>query len=118
MTPGPPAHVVRLDGVGGVPLGVLEAVEYQEESIILDPGQTIVLYTDGITEALSPQGRMFGVEGIEISLIECTGAPDCVISHVTEALKAHESNVRPNDDQTIVVMKVHEKVSGTGDREA
>ena len=118
MTPGPPAHIVRLDAVGGVPLGVLEGVEYQEDSITLDPGQTIVLYTDGITEAFSPQGRMFGLEGIEKSLLECTGAPDCVISHVTEALKAHESSVRPNDDQTIVVMKVHERVSGTGNREA
>ena len=118
MSPGPPAQIEILDGAGGVPLGVVGDVEYQDESITLEAGQTIVLYTDGITEALSPAGRMFGVEGIEKSLIECTGAPDCVISHVTGALKAHEGNVRPNDDQTIVVLKVDENESGPCDCEA
>jgi len=110
MTPGQdgaPATVRRLDHSGGVPLGVIEGVTYDQESIVLEPGQSLVFYTDGITEALSPDGRMFGVAGIEHSLTECSGDPDCAISHITESLRVHEAGVRPNDDQTIVVMKVN-----------
>ncbi|MHC5113153.1 MAG: PP2C family protein-serine/threonine phosphatase [Planctomycetota bacterium] len=96
----------RLDAVGGVPLGVLDEVEYEETSITLEPGQTFVLYTDGITEAMAPDGRQFEVEGIERSLTECSGHPDCVIGHVTNALREHEAGRRPTDDQTLLVMRV------------
>ena len=94
----------RLDSVGGVPLGIIDDVPYETASIDLTPGQTLVLYTDGITEARCPEGHMFGIEGIERSLTTCTGEPDCVIHHITDALKDHERTVRPDDDQTIVVM--------------
>jgi phosphoserine phosphatase RsbU/P len=95
-----------LDAVGEVPLGIIPDVKYSESSVTLHPGQTLILYTDGITEAKRPGGEMFGVEGIERSLIHCSGAPLCAISHITDALKEHQINVRPNDDQTVVVMQV------------
>jgi phosphoserine phosphatase RsbU/P len=95
-----------LDAVGEVPLGIISDVKYSESSVTLHPGQTLILYTDGITEAKRPGGDMFGVEGIERSLIHCSGAPDCAISHISEALKEHQLDVRPNDDQTVVVMQV------------
>ena len=98
--------MAHLDRVGGIPLGILEDVSYEEASIDLEPGQTLLLYTDGITEAASPAGDMFGVAGIEASLTECTGEPECAITHITETLKKHEDEVRPDDDQTIVVMRV------------
>jgi sigma-B regulation protein RsbU (phosphoserine phosphatase) len=96
----------QLDAVGEIPLGIMDDVQYSEASVILRPGQTLILYTDGITEAKRPGGEMFGVEGIERSLLHCSGAPDCAISHITEALKEHQLNIRPNDDQTVVVMQV------------
>ncbi|HEV8606416.1 MAG TPA: PP2C family protein-serine/threonine phosphatase [Tepidisphaeraceae bacterium] len=96
----------QLDAVGEIPLGIMDDVQYSESSVILHPGQTLILYTDGITEAKRPGGEMFGVEGIERSLIHCSGAPECAISHITEALKEHQVNIRPNDDQTVVVMQV------------
>ena len=105
-TEGPPVTLERLETVGGMPLGVMYGVEYENQAVELQPGQTLVYYSDGITEALSPKGRMFGVQGIERSLTECTGEPDCVINHITDTLKEHEKGVRPNDDQTIVVMRV------------
>ncbi len=100
--------MARLDANGGIPLGIMEDVSYEETAITLVGGETLVLYTDGITEALSPEGRMFGVEGIEGSLAECTGYPQCAIGHITTTLKEHESGVRPGDDQTLVVMRVED----------
>lgn len=98
--------MVRLEGEGGLPLGIIDNADYEDAAIDLDSGQTIVFYTDGITEAASPDGTQFGVEGIERSLTTCTGDPDCVINHVTSALLEHEAGKRPNDDQTLVVFRV------------
>lgn len=99
---------VQLKGVGGIPLGIDADVTYEDADIILKPMQTLILYTDGITEAAREGGEMFGVEGIERSLVHCSGKPDCAISHITEALKSHQKDWRPQDDQTLVVMQVLE----------
>ncbi len=99
----------RLDEVGGVPLGVVAGGEYEQHTVQLRPGQTVVFYTDGITEAMDPDGGMFEVAGIERSLAECSGDPQCVIDHVTGALQTHEGGRRPADDQTLLVMRVDEQ---------
>ena len=98
--------VRRLDDVGDVPLGVLDDVAFSDSQITLQPQQTLVLYTDGIVEAKGPGGEMFGVEGIERALTECTGEPECVVSSVTSALREHEAGIRPADDQTLVAIKL------------
>jgi len=97
--------MVRLDDIGGLPLGIAQDTRYEEAAITLDPGQTVVLYTDGVTDAVSAAGRMFGIEGIERSLTECSGEPQCAINHIRETLADHEQSVRPTDDQTLVVMR-------------
>ncbi len=104
--PGSGGSVSRLEAVGGVPLGVLDETTYEDAQIELQPGQTLVLYTDGITEARSPDGAMFGVGGIERALIDCTGDPACVVQSITDTLHDHEAGVRPNDDQTIIAIGV------------
>jgi sigma-B regulation protein RsbU (phosphoserine phosphatase) len=104
--PGSGGEVRRIDDVGGVPLGVLDDVEYQAGRLVMQPGQTLVMYTDGIVEAMNPQREMFGVEGIERALHACSGEPECVINSITTALREHEAGVRPADDQTIVAVKV------------
>ena len=96
----------RLDTNGSIPLGIMDEVSYSETAITLSPGESLVFYTDGVTEAQAPDGEMFGVEGIESSLVECTGSPECAISHITGTLKKHQADVRPTDDQTLVVMRV------------
>ena len=65
-----------------------------------------MLYTDGITESTNAKDEMFGIEGIERALEQCTGEPDCVVGSINEALRAHEGGLKPSDDQTIVAMKV------------
>jgi sigma-B regulation protein RsbU (phosphoserine phosphatase) len=54
-------NVRKLD-VGGIVLGVLEDMEYPTESVFLETGDALVLYTDGITEASNAGGEMFGIE--------------------------------------------------------
>lgn len=90
------------------PLGVLEEITPDEEVITLDRGETLVFYTDGITEAFGgPDGRtMFGLPGLDATLGGCSGEPPCVIDSIHTALLAHTGAMTRDDDQTIVALKV------------
>jgi sigma-B regulation protein RsbU (phosphoserine phosphatase) len=107
--PGSGGSVSRLDAVGGIPLGIVDAVKYDDAVVQLIPGQSIVMYTDGITEAMNPHRETFGVEGIERALHQCSGEPACVVNSINTALRAHENGVRPSDDQTLVAVKIEER---------
>ncbi|MBL9150105.1 MAG: serine/threonine-protein phosphatase [Phycisphaerae bacterium] len=109
----PGGNVVRLlEDVGDVPLGIMTGIRYEEAVVTLAPLETLVLYTDGITEARDPSGTMFGIERVEESLRVCTGAPDCAVHHITTHLLAFEAGVRPGDDQTLMVMQVDAATAG------
>ena len=99
-----PVH--RLNEIGSIPLGIMAGVEYQQATVELEPGQTLVLYTDGITEARSPAGEMFGVAGMERALASCSGEASCVVESIRRDLLAHEAGVRPRDDQTLIAIEV------------
>lgn len=105
MRPGPPAEMRRLDAVNGFPLGVCAEVGSAEAVVQLEPGQSLVLYTDGITDSFSPAGERFKVEGIERALVRCDGSPGCVVAYVRDALDEHEAGRRAHDDQTIVALR-------------
>jgi len=66
-----PALILRRHGeverltATGIPLGVLEAAPYSGEEVILAPGDTLLIYTDGITEATNPEGEEYGLERLE-----------------------------------------------------
>ena len=61
--------LVRPDGsseelplTGGIALGVMPELQYSESSITMDPGDTLILYTDGVSEAMNSDGEEFGVD--------------------------------------------------------
>jgi phosphoserine phosphatase RsbU/P len=94
-----------LDGAGGLPLGVFEPYEISTEEVQLTPMDTIVLYTDGITEAFNGQREMFGVKRLDEALDHCTGMPDCVVDSVHSALYKHTAARTRADDQTLVALR-------------
>jgi len=100
-------RVQELDAVGGLPLGVMPGETYEDATIELEPGQTLALYTDGIPETRSPDGAFFGTEGIVRALIDCSGEADCAADTVMDYVRKHEAGGRPQDDQTLVVMRVN-----------
>ena len=99
--------LITLTEGAGLPLGILDDAVYESESIILEPGQTVVLYTDGIIESLNPRGEEFGFDGVERALEHCSGEPDCAVGSIMKALRDHEGGHRPKDDQTIVAFQVN-----------
>lgn len=93
----------------GLPLGIIDRTPFNEMRIDLRPGQNLVLYTDGISEARSPDGSMFGSEGIERSLHVCQNDAVGVIDQLSKSLAAHQLGRRPNDDQTAVAIRVDDR---------
>ncbi|MFM9958244.1 MAG: PP2C family protein-serine/threonine phosphatase [Phycisphaerales bacterium] len=100
--------VREVPGHGDVPLGILSDAEYLDETAPLRPGETVVLYTDGITEAFSPppEREMFGTNRLLRSMSEAPPDPSGVIDAIHARLHAHTQSFQRVDDQTIVAMKV------------
>ncbi len=103
-------EVTALEGESTFPLGIMGEMDVPENCVVLQPGQTVVLYTDGIPESRPPAGHpkgreMFGEAGIDRALIECSGAAECVIDSIHTALFEHTGLRTRADDQTIVVLE-------------
>jgi len=99
--------VIVLEGAAGLPLGVLPDYNIEERTVTLRPGQTLVLYTDGITEARTASGEMFGYERLDEALEPCSGAADCIIDTIHRSLYEFTGMRTRDDDQTIVAIQIH-----------
>lgn len=99
-----------IDDAASVPLGITDRPQYENETVQIAPGQTIVVYTDGITEAFSPppEREMFGRERLSAALAVCSGEPACVIETIHGKLFEHTRSRDRADDQTIVAMRIEE----------
>jgi phosphoserine phosphatase RsbU/P len=93
--------------LAGFPLGMFEDVTYDERSYILDPGDVIVLYSDGIGDAQNTAGEFFGHAGLVemIKKSQDLGA-DKIADRVLEETDGFSGGRHPTDDRTIVVLKV------------
>lgn len=90
-----------------LPLGVREGEVYRQLSVPLSPGDTLLLYSDGITDARSATGEVFGLERLE----QCVQAhaaldPDALIEAVNAAVSEFSGGRTPSDDQTSVAIRV------------
>lgn len=114
---GHPPPIVKRGGSGGeaevvpgdatFPLGILDNLHAPECTVQLGYQDTLLLFTDGITEAFNPAREMYGLERLRASLVHCTGAPDCAVDHVHKGLYTHRGAFTRDDDQTIVAVRFH-----------
>ncbi len=98
--------VIALEQAGGLPLGVFEAIEYEQAVIQLMPGDQLVLYTDGITEATNPVGRAFGTERLDKALATCRNDAEALIQAVLSSLDVFTDRQPAEDDRTLLVAKI------------
>jgi sigma-B regulation protein RsbU (phosphoserine phosphatase) len=88
------------------PLGIDNAIKPATTKVQLAVEDTVVLFTDGITESFNRNRSMFGLSGLDKAIEGCSGEPDCIIDSIHRALAVHEFGRRPSDDQTILAFKV------------
>ena len=72
----------------------------------IGPGESLVIYTDGLTDAMDPSDALFGEERLKTLLQSHHGAdPAGILNQVAEALDKHTSPGRPADDINIIVLQ-------------
>ena len=107
-----PPLLVRADGryikltTGGPPLGLLAGARYLAGEVTLEPGDLLVLFTDGVVEAEGPGGVEFGVDRLAEVVREARGLPSAdVIHEVLRATAAFGESEEYEDDFTLLVLK-------------
>jgi sigma-B regulation protein RsbU (phosphoserine phosphatase) len=100
------AEVCPLDAVATYPLGIDPAETFKEATVQLDPGDIILLYTDGVTDALDAKGDPFGQDRLMRVFRDGGDRPAELINCIRNAVRAHEQAQSPRDDQTLVAARV------------
>jgi sigma-B regulation protein RsbU (phosphoserine phosphatase) len=95
-----------LNEVSGLPLGILAEHRYQERVQPLRPGDQVVFYTDGITEARNLAGEMFGTERLDEALELCPLFANALLESVLENLEQFTAGRPADDDRTLLVAKI------------
>ena len=98
-------ELVRLS-VGGIALGVLGAFPYEQSSTRLDPGDLLVIYSDGIPDATDELDNPFGEGRLVACIREHARQPAGVLmGKIIEAVCEHERGATRVDDLTVIVVK-------------
>ncbi len=107
-----PPLLVRANGAveqlkgGGIILGILPIAMYQDFRIRMDPGDTLVLYSDGVTEAANPTDVDFGEDRLGELVASMRGRPASEVVAAVQTAVANFSEGAPQaDDITVVVMR-------------
>ncbi len=102
-------HHGRLERVEatGLPMGLFPVAEYDEVTYHGHPHDVFVFFSDGILDARSPEGELFGRGRVE-QIVEhhCDGSADALVTAIFNAVADHVAGTEPFDDQTVVAIKV------------
>ncbi|HVF05309.1 MAG TPA: SpoIIE family protein phosphatase [Frankiaceae bacterium] len=97
---------IDVRGQGGTPVGMFEAPSFADDRVGLGPGDALVFFTDGITEARGAVGEMFADEALPTALLEAAGGTaEEIADRVLDALRAYAPGP-PHDDRALVVVRV------------
>jgi sigma-B regulation protein RsbU (phosphoserine phosphatase) len=95
----------RLDK-GGLPIGMMQGVSYQEASITFERGDVLVIYSDGITESINEREEEFDEDRlIEVVKNNLGRSASGIRDRIDEALSRFVGTTAPVDDMTLMIIK-------------
>ncbi|MBI4548637.1 MAG: SpoIIE family protein phosphatase [Ignavibacteriae bacterium] len=102
--------IERLDK-GGIILGIMKTiVPYQEGEVKFGSGDVLLLFTDGVSEAMNSQEEEFGEEQLQQVARACLHeSAGTILSKIVDAVKEHSKNRMQSDDVTLVVVKAMDR---------
>lgn len=98
--------IESLDGARSLPLGILRDEPYHECTVELHRGDTVLFYTDGITEARAPDGQMFDVQRLDDALSGMEGTAEEMIQQLLATLSQFSADRPFTDDRTLLAARV------------
>jgi serine phosphatase RsbU (regulator of sigma subunit)/integral membrane sensor domain MASE1 len=91
--------------LGGIPLALFENANYGLHEIGLSASDTVVMYTDGVTEAMNIQGELFGPERLEAVIKQNSNASsEELVEHIIKAVREFTSGAPQSDDITLLIL--------------
>jgi sigma-B regulation protein RsbU (phosphoserine phosphatase) len=106
--------VRRLDR-GGPPLGLFDAIPFQEETVGLEPGDWVVVFSDGVSEALSAAGEEFGDARIaEVARAHYDHEPAVLLEALLSSVRTFATGAPQSDDVTALVVRYRGPSNGGG----
>ncbi len=105
--------IVRKDGTaelwsmdGGPPFCVMDDFPYPVETMRLEPGEALVIITDGVSEAWSPKDELFGRERVldVFAKLPSSAPSEEIVNRLTKAVRVFENKREPVDDLTIMAI--------------
>lgn len=93
----------------GIPLGIFDDVDWEQKQARLDPSSLLVLYTDGVTEAIDSQENQFGEAGLARSVLRQMAQPaeqraEAVKDGLLKDIREHRGRTSQTDDITLMVI--------------
>jgi sigma-B regulation protein RsbU (phosphoserine phosphatase) len=106
-----PPVVRRRDGTierlapTGPAVGALPEMEFESRVTTLAPGDVLLAFTDGASEARSPSGKLYGEDSL-VGLLEASpAAAGALLERVVAAVRTHEAGAEPMDDLTLIAVR-------------
>jgi sigma-B regulation protein RsbU (phosphoserine phosphatase) len=94
-------------GSHGLLLGVIRDADYSFSTLDLQPGDLLVFYTDGISEARSGREQMFRADGVAAALVDSRhGTAQEVLTGIWNCVEHHLEGTSADDDRTLVVLRI------------
>jgi serine phosphatase RsbU (regulator of sigma subunit)/pSer/pThr/pTyr-binding forkhead associated (FHA) protein len=88
--------------VSGLPLGVMEGYDYGAVTVPLAPGDSIIIFSDGVTESMDVNNVQLQVKGIQNAVKGTPLSPQQLGERIIKAVKQHSTGRHPHDDVTLV----------------
>ena len=96
----------RLDA-GGLPIGIMASASYQSGSVVLAPGDWLVIFTDGVVEAMNTHGDEYGEPRLLAAIATSSGgSPGQMMQRIMTDLDLFVGNTPQHDDVTCLLVKV------------
>ena len=93
--------------MAGFPLGIFDDATYDEVIVLLEPGNVVVFYSDGIEDTTDFQGKFFGVERMRRAIVDhAQNTAANIAEKILEQVDIFSGGAHAADDRTLVVMKV------------
>jgi sigma-B regulation protein RsbU (phosphoserine phosphatase) len=104
--------IERLDGKPEVPLGVRQKTAYQTRAAVLHPGDAVVVYTDGVTEAMNIGEELYTTERLNADLAALRSeAPEAIVRGVRDRVDRFTGTAPKADDVTLLALRWHTPAS-------
>jgi serine phosphatase RsbU (regulator of sigma subunit) len=102
-----PGELERVDGGSGTAIGLFDEAVYEQVTLQLEDGDSLVLCTDGVLEAVDERGEQFGFPRLEQSLSTGASRPRELCERLERDLRAHVGDAPQSDDLTLIVLGVN-----------